>query len=183
MEHPVMALMRDPLGALRAQAAARAPLGASDFIASVGGPLARAAADAVVMPTPAPLPPALLEPHSHLLLGAAGDTQLRVGDSAFTLAPFVTAAPPPAQRVYAPLQGDALHAALQFTPRPDCALRDADKGQLPTLPPPLLFADVHVPKKVKKERTEEDKKRVRRLHYALAHLAGGVPADVLCRNS
>ena len=173
-----MALMQDPLGALRAQAAARAaaPLGASDFIASVGGPLARAAADAVVMPSRVLLPPALLEPHSNLLLGAAGDTQLRVGDSAFSLAPFVTAAPPPAQRVYAPLQGDALHAALQFTPRPDGGLRDADKGQLPEAPPPLLFADVH---KVKKEKTEEERKRVRRLHACVRAPRCRRAADVL----
>ena len=166
MEHPVMALMHDPLGALRAQAAARAvaPLGASDFISLIGGPLARAAADAVVMPSHAPLPPALLEPHNDLLAGAPGDTQLRVGDNAFDLGPFVTAAPPPAQRVYAPLQGDAVHAALQFTPRPDGDLREAEKGQLPTAPLPLLFADVHVLKKVKKEKTEEDRRRVRRLH-------------------
>ena len=173
-----MALMQDPLGALRAQAAARAaaPLGASDFIASVGGPLARAAADAVVMPSRVLLPSALLEPHSDLLLGAAGDTRLRVGDSAFSLAPFVTAAPPPAQRVYAPLQVDAMHAALQFTPRPDGGLRDADKGQLPEAPPPLLFADVH---KVKKEKTEEERKRVRRLHACVRAPRCRRAADVL----
>jgi hypothetical protein len=149
------ALMSNPAAALRALADGR-PRIDSDFIASVGGQAARAAANSVAMPSYEPLPAPLLEPGSPWLADVPGDTQLRVGQH-FALAPFVTAAPPAHTRTYPAFDEAFLRQAFSFTPRPQGVLPDLDKGALPTAPPPLLFANVH-----KRRKTAEEKEEKRR---------------------
>lgn len=149
------ALMSNPAAALHALAHGRPHID-SDFIASVGGQAARAAANSVAMPSYEPLPAPLLEPGSPWLADVLGDTQLRVGQH-FALAPFVTAAPPAHTRTYPAFNEAFLRQAFSFTPRPQGVLPDLDKGALPTAPPPLLFADVH-----KRRKTAEEKEEKRR---------------------